>query len=39
MFRFPLIQHLVPNTGEAKQVTEKTAFLPKTFFGYFLEKY
>jgi hypothetical protein len=38
MFRAPFVQYLVPNTGEANEVSEKLAFLPKTFFGYFREK-
>lgn len=33
MFRAPIVRYLVPNTGEASEVPDKTAFLRKTFFG------
>ncbi|SDS29847.1 hypothetical protein SAMN05444173_2467 [Opitutus sp. GAS368] len=38
MFRDPFVQYLVPNTGEANEVTEKPAFLPKTFSDIFWKR-
>jgi hypothetical protein len=38
MFRAPFGESLAQSAGEVNEEAEKTAFLPKTFFGYFREK-
>ncbi len=38
MFHAPFDESLAVDAGEVSEEPEKIAFLPKTFFGYFLEK-